>query len=92
MTELRPIQPGEEMVEVYDIQTDSMMLAPKALADRAELLKQAWLETVPADLRAFPSAVMGDGALFQAASDAAIELRAAMKPGHIPPENIGVVR
>lgn len=90
MTELRPIQPGEEMVEVYDIETDTMKLAPKVLADRAELLKQAWLESVPADLRSMPHAALGEGALFEAARQASLELKAAMKPGHIPPEAMGV--
>ena len=36
MTEHQGIPDGDAMVEVYDVQTDELVLAPKSLADRAE--------------------------------------------------------
>ena len=81
MTKPRPMLSGAvEMVEVYDIETDSMMLAPKAMADIADLRKLAWLASMPDADRAFPNSGMGDPKLFEQARDAAMELRASMKP------------
>ena len=86
MTQHTPIPAGEEMVEIYDIRTDQMMLAPKALADRAQLLRQAWFGSIPEELRDNPNSTLGEPGLFQAAKAAALELRASMRPGNIAPE------
>ncbi len=81
MTKPRPMLSGAvEMVEVYDIETDSMKLAPAALAMHAERLKQEWLDSVPPDLRSMPHAALGDAKLFEKAREASLELMASMKP------------
>lgn len=85
MTEHQGIPEGEPMVEVYDIETDEMVLAPKSVADRAELLKQAFFASVPDGVT--PRWDVGDPALFEAAKEAALELKSAMiRPPPIEPD------
>ena len=83
MTEQRGLPDGEPMVEIYDVLTDEMVLAPKALADRAELLKNAWAAGAETDAHGWPKPHTGDPVLFGKAIEAARELHASFitRPG-----------
>lgn len=91
MTEHQGIPDGDPMVEIYDVTTDEMVLAPKSLADRAELLKQAWIASTGLDpemVVTIANPHMGNHALYEAAQDAANELRASFitRPGDPLPQ------
>ena len=83
MTEHQGLPDGEPMIEIYDVTTDEMVLAPKSLADRAELLKNAWLASTGVTNMIDVRPDMGDKALFDAAMMAGLALRASFitRPG-----------
>ena len=94
MTEHQGIPYGDAMVEVYDVQTDEMVLAPKSLADRAELLKRAFLASTGAEPGEYVPGT-GDRELYAAAKAAADELRASFisRPDPLPvPKRRGMLK
>lgn len=77
MTEHQGIPDGDAMVEIYDVLTDEMVLAPKRLADQAELLKNAWAAGAETDEDGWPKPHTGDPVLFGKAIEAARALHAS---------------